>query len=81
MIDAVCRGKYLGDIGEQSPPKFKAEGMELPISYPKFQKYLTKYKFLVFPTVRTGSCVVCIVLKLQYYAGNCLLFCFCLYRH
>jgi len=28
---------------------------------PKFQKYLTKYKFLVFPTAYTVSCVVFIL--------------------
>jgi len=29
------------------------------------QKFL-KYKFIMFPTVHTGSCVVYIVLELQY---------------
>ena len=42
---------------------------------PKFQKYL---KFL---TARTGFCVVYIVVKLQYYVGNCLLFRFYLFGH
>ena len=41
----------------------------MPIA-PKFQKYLIEYTFLVFPTVRTGSCAVCILLKLQYYGGG-----------
>jgi len=41
---------------------------------PKFQKYSTKYKFIVLSTVHIVSCVVFIVLKLQYLVGNCLVF-------
>src|SRR6218665_528308 len=45
------------------PSKILGGGTEMQMSPTKFQKYLTKYNFVVFPTVRTGSCGwLCIVL-------------------
>ena len=60
--------------GGRSPPNFKGEVMELPISS-KISEILNRIQIsTVFSTVRTGTCVVCIVLKLQYYLGNYILF-------
>jgi len=62
----------------QSPQKIYMDGTEMPIISEIFNKI---YICTLFSTVRTGSCVVCIVLKLQYHVGNCLLFRFHLFRH
>src|SRR6218665_252690 len=44
-------------------------------------KYLIKQISTVFPTVPTGFCVVCTVLQLPYYVGNCLLSRFYVFIH
>jgi len=52
-----------GDLGEQRGTvnsKHLGGGDGAAYTSSKFQKYLIKYKCLVFPTVLTGSCVVCI---------------------
>ena len=56
-----------GDIGETVPSKIISGNGAAYIPL-KFKKYLIKQISTVFPTVRTGSCVVCMVLiKLKYY--------------
>ena len=45
------------------------------------QKNFKNINFSVFPTARTGSCALCVVLKLQYYMGYCLSFRFYLFTH
>src|SRR6218665_3769950 len=80
----IPRAEFWGTV----PSKIFGGGDGDAFVPPKFQKYLIKYRpksLQCFPLFALALvlCVYCIVLKLQYYVGNCLLFRFCcyLFRH
>src|SRR6218665_528261 len=73
------QGQRLGGAAEDGPlQNFRWTGQRC-LCPP--QKNFKNINFSVFPTVRTGSCALCIVLKLQYYMGYCLSFRFYLFTH